>query len=232
LINRVTTQWADVDRYIEDRVLRPDPVLVDVRAATERAGLPSIEVSPAQGRQLELLARLADAKRILEIGTLGGYSTICLARALPPNGYLLSLEINARNAEVARANLERAALAARVEVRVGRALETLPFIEAERLGPFDVVFIDADKDNNPHYVEWAVKLGRPGSLIIVDNVVRNGRVLDAASEDAAIRGTRRTYELLGSHPSLDATVVQTVGSKGYDGFAMALVRGTTNGARQ
>ena len=227
----MTTEWTDVDRYIEERVLPRDPVLLEVLAATERAGLPSIAVSPAQGRQLELLARLAGAKRILEIGTLGGYSTICLARALPPDGYLLSLEIDAHHAQVARANVELAALAAHVEVRVGRALETLPFVEAERLGPFDVVFIDADKDNNPHYLEWAVKLGRPGSLVIVDNVVRNGRVLDAASEDAAIRGTRRTYELLGSHPSLDATVVQTVGSKGYDGFAMALVRGTTGGAR-
>ena len=227
----MTTEWTDVDRYIEERVLPRDPVLLEVLAATERAGLPSIAVSPAQGRQLELLARLAGAKRILEIGTLGGYSTICLARALPPDGYLLSLEIDAHHAQVARANVELAALAAHVEVRVGRALETLPFVEAERLGPFDVVFIDADKDNNPHYLEWAVKLGRPGSLVIVDNVVRNGRVLDAASEDAAIRGTRRTYELLGSHALLDATVVQTVGSKGYDGFAMALVRGTTAGAR-
>ena len=228
----MTTEWTNVDRYIEERVLPHDPVLVEVLAATQRAGLPAIEVSPAQGRQLELLARLAGAKRILEIGTLGGYSTICLARALPPDGYLLSLEIDPRNAEVARANVERAALAARVEVRVGRALETLPFVEAERLGPFDVVFIDADKDNSPRYVEWAVKLGRPGSLIIVDNVVRNGRVLDATSEDAMIRGTRRTYDLLGSHPALDATVVQTVGSKGYDGFAMALVRGTTEGTRR
>ena len=227
----MTTEWTDVDRYIEERVLPHDPVLVEVLAATQRAGLPAIEVSPAQGRQLELLARLAGAKRILEIGTLGGYSTICLARALPPDGYLLSLEIDPRNAEVARANVERAALAARVEVRVGRALETLPFVEAERLGPFDVVFIDADKDNSPRYVEWAVKLGRPGSLIIVDNVVRNGKVLDATSEDAMIRGTRRTYDLLGSHPALDATVVQTVGSKGYDGFAMALVRGTIEGTR-
>lgn len=211
-------------------MLPRDPVLLEVRAATERAGLPAIAVSPAQGRQLELLARLAGAKRILEIGTLGGYSTICLARALPTNGYLLSLEIDAHHADVARANVARAALAAQVEVRVGRALEMLPFIEAERLGPFDVVFIDADKDNNPHYVEWAVKLGRPGSLIIVDNVVRNGKVLDGASEDAVIRGTRRTYELLGSHPSLDATIVQTVGSKGHDGFAMALVRGASDGA--
>jgi predicted O-methyltransferase YrrM len=227
----VTAQWTEVDRYIEERVLPSDPVLLEVLAATARAGLPAIEVSPAQGRQLELLARLAGAKRILEIGTLGGYSTICLARALPPNGYLLSLEINARNAEVARANVELAALAARVEVRVGRALETLPFIEAERLGPFDVAFIDADKDNNPQYIEWAVRLGRPGSLIIVDNVVRDGRVLDATSQDAIIRGTRRTYELLGSHLLLDATVVQTVGAKGYDGFAMALVRAAAEGAR-
>ena len=225
------TEWTDVDRYIEERVLPRDPVLLEVLAATERAGLPSIAVSPAQGRQLELLARLAGATRILEIGTLGGYSTICLARALPTSGYLLSLEIDTHHAEVARANVGFAALAAQVEVRVGRALETLPFIEAERLGPFDMVFIDADKDNNPNYLEWAVKLGRPGTLIIVDNVVRKGKVLDATSEDAAIRGTRRTYEVLGSHPMLDATIVQTVGSKGYDGFAMALVRDVPRGAR-
>ncbi len=225
------TQWTEVDRYIEERVLPRDPVLVEVRAATERAGLPSIAVSPAQGRQLELLARLAGARRILEIGTLGGYSTICLARALPEDGYLLSLEIDSHHAEVARANVALAALAAQVEVRVGRALETLPFVEAERLGPFDVVFIDADKDNNPQYLEWAVKLARPGALVIVDNVVRGGKVLDAASTDAVIRSTRRTYELLGSHPALDATIVQTVGSKGYDGFAMALVRGATRRVR-
>ena len=162
--------------------------------------------------------------RILEIGTLGGYSTIWLARALPQDGYLLSLEIDPRHAEVARANLARAALAARVEVRVGRALETLPFIEAERLGPFDVVFIDADKENNPQYLEWAVKLARPGALLIIDNVVRDGKVLDPSGKDAATRGTRRTYEVLGTHPLLDATIVQTVGRKGYDGFALALVR--------
>ena len=216
--------WTDVDQYIEAHVLHHDPVLADALAAADRAGLPEIAVSAAQGRQLELLARLARARRILEIGTLGGYSTICLARGLPEDGYLLTLEIDSSHAAVARSNLERAQLSARVEVRVGRALETLPFIESERLGPFDVVFIDADKDNNPQYLEWAIRLGRPGTLIIVDNVVRDGRVLDAQSTDGAIRGTRRTYDLLGSHPQLDATVVQTVGSKGYDGFAMALVR--------
>ena len=216
--------WTDVDDYIEQHVLHHDAILTDALAAADRAGLPEIAVSAPQGRQLELLARLAGARRILEIGTLGGYSTICLARALPEDGYLLSLEIDATHAEVARANLERARLSARVEVRVGRALETLPFIESERLGPFDVVFIDADKQNNPQYVEWAIRLGRPGTLVIVDNVVREGRILDAGSTDAAVRGTRRTYDLLGSHPRLRATVVQTVGSKGHDGFALALVR--------
>jgi len=216
--------WTRVDRYIEQCVLPRDPVLEQALADTAAATMPAIAVSPAQGKQLELLARLVKAVKILEIGTLGGYSTICLARALPRDGRLVTLEVDARHAEVARRNIARAGLGARVDVRVGAALETLPGLEAERAGPFDLVFIDADKANNPLYIDWAVKLGRPGTLILLDNVVRDGAVLDGESRDAAIRGTRRAYELLGSHPRLDSTVIQTVGCKGYDGFAMALIR--------
>jgi predicted O-methyltransferase YrrM len=216
--------WTRVDRYIETSVLARDPGLEQALADTAAAKMPAIAVSPAQGKQLELLARLAKAVKILEIGTLGGYSTICLARALPREGRLVTLEVDAQHATVARRNIARAGLAARVDIRVGAALETLPRLEADGAGPFDVVFIDADKANNPLYIDWAVKLGRPGTLILVDNVVRDGAVLDGDSKDAAIRGTRRAYEVLGSHPLLDSTVIQTVGCKGYDGFAMALIR--------
>jgi len=223
-IQHMEDLWTRVDRYIEQCVLPRDPVLEQALADTAAARMPAIAVSPAQGKQLELLARLVKAVKILEIGTLGGYSTICLARALPRDGRLVTLEVDARHAEVARRNIARAGLGTRVDILVGAALETLPRLEAERAGPFDLVFIDADKANNPTYIDWAVKLGRPSTLIVVDNVVRDGAVLDGESQDAAIRGTRRAYELLGSHPRLDSTVIQTVGCKGYDGFAMALIR--------
>jgi predicted O-methyltransferase YrrM len=223
--------WIRVDRYIEERLLPRDPVLEQALADSTAAGLPAIAVSPAHGKQLELLARLAKAARILEIGTLGGYSTICLGRALPRDGLLVTLEVDPKHAEVARRNIARAGLAARVDIRLGAALETLPRLAAERAGPFDLVFIDADKENNAPYIEWAVKLGRPGTLIIVDNVVRDGAVLDAGSQSAMIQGTRRAYEFLGSHPGLESTAIQTVGCKGYDGYVIALVKDRGGEAR-
>ncbi len=214
--------WTRVDGYIEARLVAQDPALASAVAASAAAGLPPIAVSAAQGKMLHLLARLVRAARILEVGTLGGYSTIWLARALAPGGRLVTLEVDPGHANVARRNLARAGLGPAVEIRVGAALETLPALEHERAGPFDLAFIDADQENNPSYIEWAVRLGRPGTLIIVDNVVRAGSILDAGA-DPAVRGTRRAYELVGAHPRLAATAIQTVGAKGHDGFLMALV---------
>ncbi|MFE4910334.1 O-methyltransferase [Streptomyces sp. NPDC056652] len=216
-------QWNAVERYFTDQLVPADEALSAALAASEAAGLPAISVAPNEGKLLHLLARVQGARRILEIGTLGGYSTIWLARALPEDGKLISLEYDPAHAEVARANLAHAGLDKIAEVRTGPALESLPVLAAEDAGPFDLVFIDADKKNNPHYVEWALKLTRPGSLIIVDNVVRNGAVADAHSTDAAVLGTRRAIELMAEHPRLSATAVQTVGTKGYDGFALARV---------
>ncbi|MFD7117410.1 O-methyltransferase [Streptomyces sp. NPDC059922] len=216
-------QWNAVERYFTDQLVPADEALSAALAASEAAGLPAISVAPNEGKLLHLLARVQGARRILEIGTLGGYSTIWLARALPEDGKLISLEYDPAHAEVARANLAHAGLDKIAEVRTGPALESLPVLAAEDAGPFDLVFIDADKKNNPHYVEWALKLTRPGSLIIVDNVVRNGAVADADSTDAAVLGTRRAIELMAEHPRLSATAVQTVGTKGYDGFALARV---------
>ena len=214
--------WTAVDGYLTAQLLTADPVLESALEASTLAGLPSISVAPNQGALLGMLARLAGARRILEIGTLGGYSTIWLARALPPGGRLLTLEAEPRHAEVAVANLERAGLAGLVEVRVGPAGETLPQLFSEGVAPFDLTFIDADKPSTPEYFEWALRLSRPGSLIIVDNVVRNGAVADAASLDPSIVGLRRTLGLM-ADPKLTATALQTVGSKGYDGLAIALV---------
>jgi predicted O-methyltransferase YrrM len=216
-------QWAAVDRYIGEHLLPADPVLASARQASTEAGLPDISVSPSQGKMLQVLAMAQGASRILEIGTLGGYSTIWLARALRPGGRLISLEANSRHAEVARANLARAGLADVAEIRVGRAQDTLPAVEAAGEGPFDLIFIDADKPGYPEYLPWSVRLSRPGTMIIADNVVRNGAVADASSPDANVRGVRRFIELLGAEPRVSATVVQTVGSKGYDGFALAVV---------
>nr|MBA2441935.1 O-methyltransferase [Rubrobacter sp.] len=187
------------------------------------AGLPQIDVSPNQGKLLHLLARVQGARTVLEIGTLGGYSTIWLARALPADGYLVTLENDPAHAEVAQANIVRAGLSETVEVRLGQGLDTLPQVAAEGRGPFDLAFIDADKQSTPEYFEWALELSRPGSLIVVDNVVRGGAVLDETSEDPAIRGIRRFYDLLAAEPRASATGLQTVGSKGYDGFAIALI---------
>ena len=216
-------QWTAVDHYISDSLSLSDPALDAALAANAAAALPSIDVSPSQGKLLQLLAQLRGARRILEIGTLGGYSTICLARALPVGGRLVTLEVDAIHAEVARSNVARAGFADVVEIRVGPALETLAQMQQEGAEPFDMIFIDADKPNNPAYLGWALKFSRRGSLILCDNVVRDGAVADAGSTDPMVQGARRLFEMLGAEPRLSATALQTVGIKGYDGFAMALV---------
>jgi predicted O-methyltransferase YrrM len=216
-------QWTAVDRYLTELLVPSDPALEEALRASSAAGLPAINVAPNQGRLLQLLAAIAGAANILEIGTLGGYSTIWLGRALPDGGRLLSLELSPRHAEVARSNLDRAGLAGKVEVRVGRALEILPELEKEGAGPFDFIFIDADKPSTADYVGWAVRLSRPGSVIIVDNVVRNGGVADRTSTDANMDGVRRGLEAIAAEPRLRASALQTVGVKGYDGFAIAVV---------
>jgi len=215
--------WTEVDRYITDLLVAPDPALDAALAASAAAGLPPIAVAPNQGKLLHLLARMQGARRILEIGTLGGYSTIWLARALPPGGRLVTLEADPKHAEVARANLARAGLTGVVELRLGKAAETLPRMAAERPGPFDLVFIDADKAGTADYFAWALKLSRVGSVIIVDNVVRQGAVIEAGSADANVQGIRRFNEVLAAEKRVSATEVQTVGSKGHDGFALAVV---------
>jgi predicted O-methyltransferase YrrM len=215
--------WAKVDDYIEGKLIGRDQVLEATLEANRDAGLPAIDVSPAQGRLLELLVRISGTRRVLEIGTLGGYSTICLARALPPDGHLTTLEYSPRHAEVARANIARAGLSAKVTVRVGAAAETLPLLAGESSAPFDFVFIDADKPSNPIYLDWAVRLGHAGTVIVVDNVVRDGEVADAASRNASVIGSRAAFDFLASTPGLTATALQTVGGKGYDGFAIAVV---------
>jgi predicted O-methyltransferase YrrM len=215
----VTETWEQVDEYVSERLVEADPALVAALADSAAAGLPPIAVSPPQGKFLRLLARIHGARSVLEIGTLGGYSTIWLAGALPPDGRVVTLEVNPAHAEVARKNLARAGLDDRVEIRVGAALETLPTLT----GPFDLAFIDADKKNNPDYVRWALRLVRPGGVIVVDNVVRHGALVDPADTSPDVVGTRATYDLLAAEPRLDATAIQTVGAKGYDGFAIAVV---------
>lgn len=212
--------WRQVDDYLVGALQPADPALDAALAASAEAGLPAINVAPNQGKMLMLLAQAAGARRILEIGTLGGYSTIWLARALPPEGRLVSLEFDPRHAEVARANLERAGVAERCEVRVGRALDLLPAVE----GPFEFVFIDADKPSNPDYFAWALRLARPGGLIVIDNVVRGGGVADADSAEPAVQGTRRMFEAIAAEPRVDACAIQTVGSKGWDGFCLVRVK--------
>ena len=215
--------WKTVDRYIEEMVVESDPALETALAASAAAGLPSIQVSPTQGKLLQLMARSLGARNILEIGTLGGYSTIWLARALPGNGRLITLEVQPKHAEVARSNIARAGLSDRVELRLGPALDTLQQLATEARGPFDLIFIDADKPAYTEYFAWALKLSRSGTVIIADNVVRKGAVADPASEDANVQGIRRFYQAVNAERRVSATAIQTVGSKGYDGFAMALV---------
>ena len=216
-------QWTAVDRYLTDLQGPPDDALEAALQTSTAAGLPAISVAPNQGKLLQLLAQAQGARSILEIGTLGGYSTIWLARALPAGGRLITLEFDPNHAAVARSNLARAGLADVVELRVGRALETLPQLVTERRGPFDFIFIDADKDNYPGYFTWALKLSRRGTLIIADNVVRNGAVIDPASSDPLVQGVRRFLEVVAADPRVNATTIQTVGSKGYDGFSFVLV---------
>lgn len=219
------TAWAEVDDYIAGSLLPEDQALTTALAANAAAGLPAIDVSPAQGRFLNLLVRMSSARRVLEIGTLGGYSTICMASALPGDGRLLTLEAEPRHAEVATANLARAGLSGKVEIRVGQGLTLLPELQAAGLGPFDFIFIDADKPSNVGYLQWALQLSRPGTVIVLDNVVRGGGVVDAASDDPSIVGTRAAFDFIAGNPQLSATALQTVGAKGYDGFIVAVVNG-------
>lgn len=211
-------EWNRVDGYLTETVVRADGALTAAVEATKDAGLPAIEVTAAQGKLLMLLARMCGARRVLEIGTLGGFSTIWLARGIPDDGTVDTCEFEPAHAEVARRNLDRAGVGQKVTVHVAAALDTLPTLT----GPYDFFFIDADKANNPRYVEWAVKLSVPGSVIVLDNVVRGGAVLEADG-DPDVQGTRRALEILGAHPRLDATAIQTVGTKGWDGFALAVV---------
>ena len=216
-------QWTAVDRYISEALVPADPVLEAALKASTDAGLPAINVSPAQGKFLHLLARIHGAKSILEIGTLGGYSTLWLARALPAGGKVITLELDPKHAEVARANFVRAGLAGLVELRAGKALDTLPQLVAEKRGPFDLIFIDADKVSIPEYFAWALKLSRRGTVIIVDNVIRKGAVADANTTDPSVQGVRRLNAMLAKETRVSATTLQTVGSKGYDGFTLAVV---------
>lgn len=216
--------WVEVEDYIAGKLVPADPALDAARAANAEADLPAIDVSPVEGKLLHLLARSINARRVLEIGTLGGYSTIWMARALPADGRVVTLELEQKHAEIAQANLERAGVAHLVEIRVGPALDSLEKLEKETPEPFDLVFIDADKSNNANYLKWALRFSRPGSLIVVDNVIRDGAVADAGSRDAGVQGSRRMFDALAAEPRLIATALQTVGSKGYDGFAIALVK--------
>jgi predicted O-methyltransferase YrrM len=216
-------QWSAVDEYIGGALMKGDPTFDFALKNSDAAGLPAIQVSPTQGKFLQLLAQSIGARRILEVGTLGGYSTLWMARALPADGKLITLEFDAKHAEVARGNIREAGLPVSVEVRVGDAKQTLPVLAAEGGAPFDLIFIDADKSGYPVYFTWALKLSRPGTVIIADNVVRNGAVCDAASTDASVLGVRRMNELVAAEPRVSATALQTVGGKGYDGFMMARV---------
>src|ERR1700757_537957 len=219
MTDKLTPQ--DVDAFLDGTVVGDDPALTAAAEASDAAGLPPIAVSMQQGKFLCLLAGAIQARRILEIGTLGGFSAIWLARGAGPKGRVVTLEYEPKHAVVARSNLRRAGVADRVEVIVGAALDTLPSLTG---GPFDLIFIDADKENNEAYVEWAVRLARPGAVLLVDNVIRDGRILAAQSDDARIQATRRTLQMMGEHPRLDTAVIQTVGAKHWDGFAFALVR--------
>jgi predicted O-methyltransferase YrrM len=217
--------WSAVDDYICEHLLEPDPALDAAIAASDAAGLPPIAVTANQGKLLELLVRIHRARRVLELGTLGGYSTIWLARGLPPGGRVVTLELDPDYAAVAEANVAHAGVATTVELRVGPALETLAAMHAAGDGPFDLIFIDADKQNYPGYLQWSLELSRPGTVLIGDNVVRSGGIVDPANEDGVVEGVRQFYELLAKEPRVDATAIQTVGAKGHDGFALGVVCG-------
>ena len=219
-------QWTTVDNYFDGLFVPSDEVLTATMQAITDAGLPAISVSPTQGKLLYILAKMHHVRSVLEIGTLGGYSTIWIARALPADGRVITLEIDPKHAAVARANIARAGLPAKVEVMVGKAIESLPQIDASSAGPFDLVFIDADKVSTPDYLTWAFRLTKPGSLIIVDNVVRNGAVADPATTDPHVQGVQKGLAMLATDKRVITTAMQTVGSKGYDGLAIALVTGT------
>ena len=216
-------RWAAVDRYLAAAFVHRDAGLDAAAAAREAAGLPPVDVSPGEGKFLYLLARVREARAILEVGTFAGYSTIWLARALPPDGRLVTLEIDPARAALARANVARAGLATRVDMRVGPALDTLPRLAAEGAGPFDLIFLDADKRNNPGYLEWSLRLARPGTLIVADNIVRGGAVADPETRDPDALGVRRFNEMVAADPRLAAAAMQTVGAKGWDGLALVLV---------
>jgi predicted O-methyltransferase YrrM len=215
--------WTAVDAYLADHLIAKDKVLDAALRESEKAGLPAIQVTPLQGRMLAIFARMVGARRILEVGTLGGYSTIWLARALPNDGRLITLEAAAKHAKVARKNLKRAGVLDRVELHEGPALDTLPKLQAEGGGPFDFIFLDADKEHNAEYFEWSLKLARPGTVIVTDNVVREGDVLNAKSDDPSVKGTRRFFEAVAKEPRVTVTAIQTVSEKKYDGFALLLV---------
>lgn len=219
-----TKTWTAVDNYIVSSLFEADPILDAVLAANHDQGLPAIDVSPAQGKLLSLLARIQGARRILEIGTLGGYSTIWMARGLPSGGKIVTLELDPHHAKVARSNFERAGVSEKVELRVGPALQSLATLASENAGSFDLIFIDADKPNNPNYLAWAMKLSRPGTVIVCDNVIRDGAVVNEDGRDANVEGARAAFAFIGGDKRLDGTAIQTVGAKGYDGFAIATVR--------
>ncbi|MBZ9962931.1 O-methyltransferase [Mesorhizobium sp. BR1-1-2] len=218
-----TKTWTAVDNYIVSSLFEADPVLDAVLAANRDHGLPAIDVSAAQGKLLSLLVRISSAKKVLEIGTLGGYSTIWMARGLPAGGRIVTLELDPHHAKVARSNFERAGVSERVDLRVGPALQSLAALGAQNAGPFDLVFIDADKPNNPNYLSWAMRLSRSGTVIVCDNVIRDGAVLDEDGNDANVEGARAAFAFIAGDKRLDGTAIQTVGTKGYDGFAIAIV---------
>ncbi len=215
--------WTAVDAYLVKILIPSDPQLQQALERNIASGLPTIDVAPNQGKLLYLLAKMRAAKRILEIGTLGGYSTICLARALPEGGTLITLELDPKHAEVARANIARAGLASKVEVRLGPALDSLSRLHEEGATPFDFIFIDADKPGYPAYLDCSLRLSKPGTVIVADNVVREGEVIDPDSKDPSVQGVRQFLEKIAANPHLEATALQTVGSKGYDGFVLAIV---------
>jgi predicted O-methyltransferase YrrM len=215
--------WGRVDDYIVDTLVKADTPLADALVANAAAGLPAMDVSAAQGKYLNLMVRITGARRVLELGTLGGYSAIWMARALPADGMLVTLEYDPKHAEVARRNIDASGIGDKVTIHVGAAVDTLPVVAAQNPEPFDFIFIDADKPSNPIYLDWAVRLSRPGTVIILDNVIREGKVLDAENTDPRVIGTRAAYDIIGSHPRLEATALQTVGSKGWDGFAIMVV---------